>query len=273
MKVVFHVGPHKTGTTAIQSALGSNRQALASLGVHLPYSSLRMGGFHDLPWAIRGWNPRLLDENARIHSARDLLRRELHVAMNRQSQTLLISAEDLSLLTVEQWKWLINCTGELIGARNEPPEVWVTFTERPVSELLPGAYYTLVRLGCSLSFELVAPSLERHFTSTFQRLRELHETIPQLHIQQVAYQRDDFLAAWFRQVVPEIEESCLDLEKLIYNESPPRSALERLRQENESNNLVFDLDAVFDWPPLHTLESLERQRLLFIKTVPVAYHQ
>lgn len=231
-----------------------------------------MGGFHDLPWAIRGWNPRLLDEAARIHSARDLLRRELLVAMNRQSQTVLISAEDLSLLTIEQWTWLVNYTWELIGARDKP-EVCVTFTVRPVSELLLGAYYTLVRLGCSLSFELVAASLERHFLGTYERLRELGASIPQLHLQQVAYQKEDFLAAWFRQVVPEIEQHNLNLENPLLNESPSGSALERLRQENESNNLIFNLDAIFDWPPLHSLESFQQQRLLFIKTVPVAYHR
>lgn len=51
-RVVLHVGPHKTGTTAIQDALHRNRETLARAGWHYPEIGFTQQGHHRLAQAL-----------------------------------------------------------------------------------------------------------------------------------------------------------------------------------------------------------------------------
>ena len=42
-RLILHVGPHKTGTTAIQTALHRNRESLILAGVFLPVNAVEHG--------------------------------------------------------------------------------------------------------------------------------------------------------------------------------------------------------------------------------------
>jgi hypothetical protein len=56
MQVILHVGPHETGTTAIQNFLQNNRAQLIESRGYVPRSSTDSPGNHEIPWLLRGWD-------------------------------------------------------------------------------------------------------------------------------------------------------------------------------------------------------------------------
>lgn len=61
MRVILHIGTHKTGTTSIQEFCQGNRSHLASAGIDYPQTYLvpsrRYFGHHCLPWQLLGQGP------------------------------------------------------------------------------------------------------------------------------------------------------------------------------------------------------------------------
>lgn len=53
MKVVLHIGTHKTGSSAIQHVLWENRQRLSRHGYLYPKTDSGQRGHHEIAWAIR----------------------------------------------------------------------------------------------------------------------------------------------------------------------------------------------------------------------------
>ena len=53
VKFIMHVGPAKTGTTALQVFLENNRSSLESLGILYPVGNVRSEAHHELPHLIR----------------------------------------------------------------------------------------------------------------------------------------------------------------------------------------------------------------------------
>lgn len=68
MKVILHIGPHKTGTTAIQTFMNLNREALCRCGVAYPSWTEGEYNHHGLVHGLR--TPGLFDATvARLHDA------------------------------------------------------------------------------------------------------------------------------------------------------------------------------------------------------------
>lgn len=53
MNFIFHIGAHKTGSTALQKFLCSNQDALLKSGILYPMTGRVGNAHHDFPWAIR----------------------------------------------------------------------------------------------------------------------------------------------------------------------------------------------------------------------------
>ncbi|ASF47604.1 hypothetical protein [Methylovulum psychrotolerans] len=56
MNFIFHIGTHKTGSTALQSFLFSNRDMLLKLGILYPTTGLVDKAHHDVAWMIGSGN-------------------------------------------------------------------------------------------------------------------------------------------------------------------------------------------------------------------------
>lgn len=75
MKVFLHIGPHKTGTTTIQTFLRRNTAELLRLGYHYPCTNPSIDNHHDLAIGLR--SPSLLGKTIRrIHGILDDARKE-----------------------------------------------------------------------------------------------------------------------------------------------------------------------------------------------------
>jgi hypothetical protein len=132
-KVLLHVGPHKTGSSYLQACFSYHREALRARGIALPAA-----------WELAPGNPShtglvtaLLNNDLAGANA------VLEGAFAEGAETLLVSAEDLSVLPVEALQRLRS----MLGAA----DLLVVFYVRRWTDLLPSVWQELVKQGKSMS--------------------------------------------------------------------------------------------------------------------------
>lgn len=90
MKVILHIGTHKTGTSALQSFCATNRNVLLTHGVHYPLLPNRSRSFNFLAAHIAF---------GRTKQVRRFFARAIDAASRAGVQTLLVSAESFYAMT------------------------------------------------------------------------------------------------------------------------------------------------------------------------------
>ena len=133
MRYVFHIGPHKTGTTYLQLCFEANRDALRKRGILFP----------DL-WAHAAGTPSQSGFSRRlVNGETALLVQELASVLTPDIHTVLISAESMSVLEAPALRELQSFVD---GA-----DVQFVFYVRRWSDLLPSAFQELVKQGSAKS--------------------------------------------------------------------------------------------------------------------------
>ena len=91
MKLILHIGTHKTGTTALQQFLHSNRGALTDLGIH--YATPRHG-LQDANVVANALNV------GHIRSVRKFLSAHTRLAGQRNAHSIVVSSENFYAMSV-----------------------------------------------------------------------------------------------------------------------------------------------------------------------------
>ena len=86
-KLIIHVGPHKTGTTAIQKTLLQNRCVLRNNGIYYPEIGFDYYGHHKLASSVENFNRTAIDEFCK--------------ELNGIDGTIVVSSENFSRCTTE----------------------------------------------------------------------------------------------------------------------------------------------------------------------------
>lgn len=129
---LLHIGPHKTGSTAIQDALHQARREMASQGVR--YASARR---HDGP-AARWVTDRMIPGQDAARGQR--LWEEVVAAMRDRSYARRVfSSEFLSDATDAQIDRIVDALGA--------DQTYVVLTLRPIAKILPSQYQQSVHRG------------------------------------------------------------------------------------------------------------------------------
>jgi hypothetical protein len=132
-KILLHVGPHKTGSSYLQACFSYHREALRERGIVLPAA-----------WEHAPGNPSHTGlVTALLNNDLAGAKAVLEGAFAEGAETLLVSAEDLSVLPVEALQRL-RC---MLGAA----DVLVVFYVRRWTDLLPSVWQELVKQGKSMS--------------------------------------------------------------------------------------------------------------------------
>ena len=140
-KLIVHAGFHKTGTTALQSALFANIKALTKFGISYP----EVGGkaqhkaIYSLMGKTWGW------EDRGGVTATDKKWRDLLKQVRRAKRTTLISSEFLCELNEEQiakFKKDLNVS-----------DAHIYFTIRPLLKIIPSAYQQHLKIGIKSDYE------------------------------------------------------------------------------------------------------------------------
>ncbi len=130
-EVVLHVGPHKTGSTALQQMLLSRRAALAELGIVCPVTGWQPFGHYDLVDILSG-------------------RKKAANLADLQSET----ANARSILLSSEGFIVLNAVGlERLHSLFPEARFRVVYYLRNLCDIWPSHWQELVKHGQSISFE------------------------------------------------------------------------------------------------------------------------
>jgi hypothetical protein len=90
MKIILHIGTHKTGTTALQDFFARNRRWLLKRGILYPSQYVRTQAHHPLPWAL-GVRHAERDVSIEAGQIAQAVMREAEAA---KVETILLSSEE-----------------------------------------------------------------------------------------------------------------------------------------------------------------------------------
>ena len=253
MKLVVHVGPHKTGTTALQLMLARNRNALGNAGICYPSSMTQHAGHHELSWSLKGWNLRLLGTYDGPESTTEILTTFMSEAKKAGASTLVLSSEDLSLLTIDEWDEFFSMTYDISAALNVViDEVCVTWSRRSVPSSAQSIYSTLVLLGMTYDFASVDRHLREHFRNVLKRFARLRAPKEfRLRRIRVKWRRKGFVEHWLRRVLPDIDATQLTFDEDPVNVSNTLAVSEELALDNITRNVIFDKHDLVAWATYH----------------------
>jgi hypothetical protein len=257
MQVIFHVGPHKTGTTAIQSFLQSNRAQLIESGVYVPRSSTDSPGNHEIPWLLRGWDLGLIGATDNTITLENYVGRTLDTAVAGGCDSVLLSSEAFSLLDLGQWKDVL-AAFHAQSTSSEHTSFRVVSYLRDPDEYIRSQYKTLVLLGLPDEFDEVRESLRSHFRAAHELIRSLPNELDGISdVMELDYVGHglvrEFCTALFPDTIFHIDE----VHEARVNESFDSLAVEVMRQGNALTGLVFERNRLLDWPAFHTGRSAQ----------------
>lgn len=136
--VLLHIGPHKTGTTAVQTSLNAVRDKLAPHGVHY-FGTTRFR--EQAPLSFIGLHGRVGIRTPRPRDWEALVR---VVAKHRDSRVVLSS---------ERYCWALPPkTGKILDAFGRD-RVHVVITLRPIDRILPSQWQQSVQGGLTTPYE------------------------------------------------------------------------------------------------------------------------
>jgi hypothetical protein len=167
---LFHVGPHKTGSTYLQKSFDKSRSALAASGILYPEQWQDGVGHFGLVRRLRFLDPALRLEFAELNES--------------SIKMVLLSAEDLSDLPKESLEFLKQCVGH--------NEVTIIFYCRRWSELLASGWQEMVKHGETQTLpEFVAGHMVNpyasHIVNYARRLQSFTEVFGRESLRLVSY--------------------------------------------------------------------------------------
>ena len=259
MQLIVHVGPHKTGTTSLQNLFSFNRPALANLGIYYEQSRTGREGQHEYPFALKGWDPKLLNEQAPNLPLGVMIAQLLFEAQKFNCDRILLSSESFSQLNIQEWNEFLEVF--FLQAPKFQFEIVVVYTDRNVAELAYSLFPTLVHLGLSSQFPDVREQLEAEFRDALDSIFQLEESLDYpITLIQVPYSKSNYLQTWVEIVLGENIVAGLEMVDFQYNTQPPLEITEAKRKANESSTVQLVGQGITEWPKFHTLESIAKQR-------------
>jgi hypothetical protein len=197
----LHIGPAKTGTSAIQAALADNSAALRRIGFLYPSSgmaSIRNPTFnahHNLAWELQ--------ESARFDSSRGTWDDVLAELRSSDARTAILSSEGFFAAVVHRPRRFDARLRQL--AQTAP--VIVHFVDRADAERTESQYCERIRLGLRPSLEQHLSkwiAIKPHFDAALQRISRINRVTLQRH----AYSNDEsFVPQFLKALGAEIQYS------------------------------------------------------------------
>ena len=263
VSVILHVGPHKTGSSSIQALLASQRDTLASLGVFVPDGvSDEYPGHHMVPFAL--WDRDISSlGGSDVDDLSKHLASWLESAWETGCSRLVLSAEDLSTMTDEQWGQLAeDLTVAQRIADIHIDSLNVCVTDRDLEARVRSTARELVKGGASDSAEVLEGLLRADIPTQDHAIAEFVSQLPMpTRVIRTPFEGEDFVKRWCEinlgsEIAEHIPRDAL--ERRI-NEMLSENTLEQLREFNRLNAPRAGLNPLH---PFSTLDS-EEERLAF----------
>lgn len=242
--------------------LAQNRSALRRGGICYPASMTQHAGHHELAWSLKGWNQRLLGTYNGPQTTTEILATFITEANEAGVSTLLLSSEDLSLLSDDEWNTFFAVTHDVCASLDvDIDEVCVTWSRRFVASSARSMYSTLVLLGLTYDFRSVDPYLREHFRKVQTLLARLQSPADiRLRRLRVKWRRKGFIEHWLRRVLPTVDATQMSRDAHPVNVSHPLVISEALALDNVTRNVVFDKRNLVAWALYQNEDSIALQR-------------
>lgn len=147
--LLLHIGPHKTGTTAVQSAFHGAREQLHALGVTYPGPQAAPHGAVLARLGInRGWNDAIPPGPRRMWH-----RLCAQTSREATTNTVVVSSESLCHAGPRQ--------ATAVCQELRPGPVTVVITLRPLADILPSAWQEYVKSGWTVGYDEFLQSVLR----------------------------------------------------------------------------------------------------------------
>jgi hypothetical protein len=258
LKFVFHVGPHKTGTTAIQICLRDNRKSLLESKIFIPETSFTNHGHHEIPWALLGWDLRLIGAQSKEFDLELYLGKVIAGALLGECDTIVFSSEDFSLLDDNDWSNLL-ITIQKLAPMGTQADFKILFFYRNIDDLVRSNYKTLVLLGLDLKFEKVQEKLRGHFDNIYRLLEALPNRIStKMETLGFNYQSEGNTDLFWTYFSPDLKISEKKNMSVRFNAQYSDKSIELFRKKNSLDSARFDIDSLLHWPSFHSLTSNSR---------------
>lgn len=208
VQLIIHVGPHKTATTSIQSLMLTYSDVLLENGILYPPSPHISGAHHHVPCEIKGGDPFRLGILDPLPPLESEMTSWLVQARSKEAHSVLISAEDLSTLSKDDW---VSFSDFLKTAEESTQihisKVLIMFTSRDFESRLQSVYLESLKHGCALRREELNPSLETEI-STYDSVTLSLSSVLQYPVETIIidYKVDDekqnpLLKRWLSQIL------------------------------------------------------------------------
>lgn len=210
VKLIIHVGPHKTATTSIQYVLRKNAEKLLRGGISYPRSPHFSGAHHHVPSLLMGKDLRIIGiEESTLDTINDAAS-WLSQARKDEAHTILISAEDFCVMSEHHWQTFaqdLSVAEHITGISIS--EIAIAFTERELESRARSTYAETVRHGNILSYSEMNPTMADILLANDKIIFSLSQifaipitwiTVPYV-VESEA--RNPFLKRWLRAVVGE----------------------------------------------------------------------
>ena len=256
MRIIFHIGPHKTGTTAIQQFLQVNSEFLRDSGVYIPRPLSHDVGHQEIAWSLLGWDLGFIGYEGSDFSLDLYLQNTLSEAVAFRCDSIIFSSEDLSLLSLAQWKELL-ARIQLVAPKTDVVSFQIVSVYRDLDQYICSQYKTLVMLGLPQEFREVRSRLKEHFLETHTRIQALPDSIDSIsEVINLSYQPKGLVLSFWNAVLPELETPAVALQEARFNPSYDDYIVELVRQGNQFSGLEFDNNHLLKWPTFHTPSSV-----------------
>ena len=139
-KIVLHVGPMKTGSTAIQTFLALNRKALEYMGINYPLGIIDPNAHYEIPALIYRNSGNF--EQIREASLRTVLLEYFDDTIAKKIDTILLSSENMAAFSAINWSELINQFDQIHEC-----EIELIFFDFQIEDRLDSHIYQHIRHG------------------------------------------------------------------------------------------------------------------------------
>lgn len=213
-RVILHVGPHKTGTTALQDALTAHTGTLARHGIAFPKTGRTTHAHHDLVQAAGREIPGVLEDLA---------------AEIAEEDTVLLSSEALATLHLSSLK--------RFAAALEDADVEVHYTLRPIGDLWPSHWREMIKHGLTDAFSAWVTRASSYDFSAFRappspsaQLDRMVEVFGRAALRLKVYGAEDVGVGFARDALGLSPSEAEHFRSTRQNITPPDATLEVLRR-------------------------------------------
>jgi len=260
VRMILHVGPQKTGSSSLQALIAQHRCVLSDHGIFVPPGvTEEYPGHHMVPYRLLGRKVFTLG-GTEVDDLAELFSTWLIATSESDCDTIVISAEDLSIMSESTWRefgQILTESQDRSGVRISTLEV--VFVKRDPEARARSGAKELVKHGATAPISQLTKIIRQDTKNTDRIVDKIPQLLPlPTVVTCVQFEGENFLRRWIAQVlgnniVEMLPSTAFDV---VVNPAMNDGTIEELRKFNELNSPADPALAALELPPPETDEEI-----------------